>query len=134
MKSSELVRASLTYILKNTSRDSGAQNDLPETHRRGDTRLNVHKAPAQIAAIYPGHRFTMFCIVEDSEFVLLPEIIVKTQGDGLGEALQFSPLLQVIEFPPDHSRTQLIPIFVARWAIWIFKTPAAQRGHPMRRP
>ena len=117
-KCSKLVRASRTYILRNVSIDWGVHTDLAEAHRTGNTQLRgVRQAPGQVAAIYPGNRFIAFGMIEDREFVLPREVIIRAQRDGAGEVLQFSVPVQVVEFPPDHPRPALIPILAARRAI-----------------
>lgn len=117
-KCSRLVRASRTYILKNVSVDWGVRTDLADAYRTGSTELKgVRQAPAEIAAMYPGNRFVVFALVEDTTFVPPREIIIRAQRDGHGEVLQFSVPVQLVEFPPEHHPQPLIQTLAARRAI-----------------
>jgi hypothetical protein len=112
---SKLVRASRTYILKNVTVDWGVRTDLAEAHRTGRTELKgVRQAPAQIDAIYPGSRFVVFGLVEDSKFVPPKEVVIRAQRDGYGEVLQFTVPLQQVELRSDEPRHQVIAILAAR--------------------
>ena len=115
-KCSRLVRASRTYILKNVTVDWGVRTNLAEAYRTGRTELKgVRQAPIEISSIYPGNRFAVFALIEDDEFDPPREIVIRAQRDGLGEILQFSVPVQIVDFP-SHRRS-LIQTLAARRAI-----------------
>lgn len=117
-KCSRLVRASRTYVLKNVSVDWGVRTDIAKAYRSGDINLKgVRQAPAEISSIYPGNRFVVFALIEDTTFTPPKEIIIRAQRDGYGEVLQFSVPVREVGFPPEHHPQPLIQTLAARRAI-----------------
>lgn len=117
-KCSRLVRASRTYVLKNVSVDWGVQTDIAKAYRSGDINLKgLRQAPAEISSIYPGNRFVVFALIEDTTFTPPKEVIIRAQRDGYGEVLQFSIPVQEVEFLPEYHPQPLIQTLAARRAI-----------------
>ncbi|KIP02807.1 hypothetical protein PHLGIDRAFT_130535 [Phlebiopsis gigantea 11061_1 CR5-6] len=117
-KCSRLVRASRTYILKNVSIDWGVRTTpllVPPTSHVDNSKLR--QAPATVSAIYPGTRFVVFALVEDTAFTPPKEVVIRAQRDGQGDLLQFTVPVQLVDFPPDRQHQPLIQTLAARRAI-----------------
>lgn len=114
-KTSKLVRASRTYVLKKVFANWGAQcSILCQGFGARDTTLR--QAPQEFPAIYPGHRFVVFTLI-DEDFTPPQEVVITAQRDGYGDILQLPVPVQKVDHPPDHACQPLLQTLAARRAI-----------------
>ncbi len=118
-KTSKLVRASRTFILKNISIDWG----LGEVPASAEDEPVVLQAPAPIEAIFPGIQFVVTALVKDKDFVIPQEVVLHGQRDGRGETFEVKIPVRQVELSSGDTRLPFISTIAARRLITQLENP-----------
>lgn len=116
-KSSSLVRAGRTsfikdvtidWMLPSTSSIDGAVHFVEED-------AVVHQAPRHIESIYPGHRFVVFALIKQDNFIIPKEVLVKgKKGD---QSVIIRVAVELAKFSDESPNIPLIHTLAAQQII-----------------
>ncbi|KAI0786927.1 von Willebrand factor type A domain-containing protein [Abortiporus biennis] len=122
-KTSKLVGAGRTFILRNVSIDWGLPPDVISQHESrvesAGVRFSEHdeifrQAPAKIETLYPSVRLVVFALIRDRHYRVPDEIVLRGQRDGEGEMVEFRIPVDLVKFANVEPHIPFVHVLCAR--------------------
>lgn len=119
-KTSKLLRASRTSFMKDVSVDWGTSRNGPTSMSDAST---VFQVPTKIDAIFPGVQLAISAIINDADFDIPHEVVLRGQHGGSGERFEVKVPVYEVGLPRKDNEIPFVCTVAARRLITQLESP-----------